>query len=350
MSKPRDWNRYPHIVVWEATRACALACRHCRAEAQPCRHVDELQMREAFNLVDQVVRAKPGLFIITGGDPLMRRDLLPIIEKAAGAGLRVALSPSATRLLGRINWQRYREAGLHGISLSLDGATAETHDAFRGFSGTWQRTVDAFHAARDAGLFIQLNSTLTAQNLLELPDTAALVERLHPDVWSVFLIVPTGRGNRHQLPSPQATEGAFRWLAEHARQVPFRVKTTEGHHFRRILRQNGNSSDRPGHALNLADGRGFVFISHTGDIEPSGFLPIKAGNVRHDVLLPIYRHHRLFRQLRDPNQLEGKCGHCGYRKICGGSRARAYGMTGNCLAADPLCPYQPSQDAAVLVN
>ena len=340
--------RFPHaerpfIVIWEVTRACELACRHCRAEANARRDPRELKPAEVPAFLDQVASAAPKVFVLTGGDPMMRDDLADIIAGATRRGLAVSLSPSATPRFLRADLRRFREAGLKRVSLSLDGARAESHDAFRGVPGTWDRTMEAVTAAREAGLEVQINTTFTRQNLREFDDFVALLAELKPSLWSVFQLVPTGRALAGDLLTAAEMEHLFERLAEFTLNVPWPIKTTEGQHFRRVLLQQWKR--RPGlprpQILPVNDGNGFVFVSHTGDIQPSGFLPITAGNVRREELLEVYRNSPLFRELRDPELLKGKCGRCEFRTLCGGSRARAYGLTGDWLGEEPLCSYQP---------
>lgn len=337
----------PFLVFWEITRACALACRHCRAEAQSHRHPDELDTGEALALVDQLARLAPPMLILTGGDPLMRPDVLTIGRRATEAGIRVGLSPAATARLTRFDFTKIRDAGIQRISLSLDGATAETHDRFRGLTGTFQRTLRAVELAHQAGLSIQINTTLTRSNLDEFPAFRDLMFELKPAMWSVFLLVPTGRAQADEVPDPADLERIFGEMAELVGKAPFAIKTTEGHHFRRVLAQRGLGGDKGRQGmrspLGIRDGRGVMFISHTGVVSPSGFLPMDCGNVRQRDPGDIYRNHPLFASLRDSDALGGKCGRCEFRRLCGGSRARAYGLTGDPFAADPACAYQPRE-------
>lgn len=335
------WAERPFLVLWEATRACALACRHCRAEAVPRRDPQELTGEDVRKFLAQVAEAGPSIFVITGGDPACRPDLPELIGEASRLGLRVALSPSATPRWLRQDLPALREAGLARISLSLDGASEATHDAFRGVPGTWRRTMDALVAAREAGLSVQINTTITRQNLPELPRFREVLTFLEPAMWSVFLVVPVGRAGWEDLPSAEETERLFEQLADWSDEVPFGIKTTEGHHFRRVLRQRGKLRGHSPGQQGIADGRGVVFVSHTGEVFPSGFFPRSAGSVRERSLGEIYREAPLFQELRNPDLLKGKCGRCPFRALCGGSRARALAMTGDYLASDPLCSYQP---------
>ena len=342
-----DFNERPFIVIWEVTRACALACRHCRASAIEQRHPFELNTSEAFALIEQVVRANPALFVLTGGDPIVRSDLPLIIGYAAEKGLRVALSPSATPRLLEADFHRLKELGVARISLSLDGASRQTHDAFRGVPGTWNWTFQALARAADAEIPVQINTTFTRRNLHEFDAFVALLDAIRPVLWSVFQLVPTGRASADEVLTADEMEDLFERLHALSLTVPYDIKTTEGHHYRRVVVQRaGNTrAARQRAPLGINDGKGFVFISHTGEIHPSGFLPLPAGNVRRQELIDVYRHNPLFTQLRDTSLLKGKCGHCEFKNICGGSRARAYAMTGDFLAEEPSCSYQPRRRA-----
>lgn len=338
------WDDHPFIVIWEVTRSCALACRHCRAEAQPRRDPRELSTEEGKALIDQVARATPGYFILTGGDPMMRADIVELVAYARAQGLEVALSPSATPKFLRADLAALHAAGLHRLSLSLDGASQETHDAFRGVQGTWEWTQTAMEACRRHGLDFQINTTLTRQNLAEFDRFVALMDEIRPAMWNLFLLVPTGRGKNADLLDGPELEGLFHRLYTLSKTVPYKIKTTEGQHYRRVAWQRWREEGAKGSPPmlgNTNDGKGFIFVSHVGDICPSGFLPMTAGNVREAELLEVYRHSPLLKSLRDPAQLQGKCGRCEWNRICGGSRARSYAMTGDYLASEPLCVYAP---------
>ncbi len=339
-----DLNERPLILFWELTRACALACRHCRAVAQPRPHPGELTHDESLRLLDAIAKLAPPMLVLTGGDPMMRRDLLELVAYGASKGLRVALSPAATARLDRADFDGLKRAGVHSMSLSLDGARRETHDAFRGVPDTFERTLRAAARAKAAGIHLQINTTIMRSTLGELDAFLELMRSLKPDMWSVFLLVPTGRAALDELPSAEEVEEVWKRMEELSVDVDFGVKTTEGHHYRRVALQEakrkGVSPAR--RAVPTRDGKGVLFVSHTGDIQPSGFLPLTAGNVRSDDLAQVYRTHPLFVRLRDDDALSGKCGVCEYRRLCGGSRARAFGMTGDAFASDPLCSYVPA--------
>jgi len=357
MERDFDFNDRPFIVIWEVTRACSLACRHCRAEANLSRHPLELNTEEAFRFIEQVERCRPVLFVITGGDPIRRLNLETLVRYASDRGLRVSLSPSATPEFAASNLDELREAGVERISLSLDGANRESHDRFRGVPGTWQWTMEILDHAAQARLPVQINTTFTRQNLGEFDEFTRLLERIRPVLWSVFQLVPTGRGKVEDLLTAQEMESLFERLAILQRTAPYDIKTTEGQHYRRVLLQqrkeqaagiNAGIMERPRRRapMGINDGKGFVFVSHIGNIQPSGFLPLKAGNVRTHELLEVYRNSPLFRDLRNPSLLKGKCGRCEFKNVCGGSRARAFAMSGDPLAEEPLCVYQPRTSIA----
>ncbi|GAB4167757.1 MAG: TIGR04053 family radical SAM/SPASM domain-containing protein [Terrimicrobiaceae bacterium] len=335
------YSERPAVVVWEMTRACRLACVHCRAEARGTRDPRELDTEEGRALIDQVAAARPSLLILTGGDPSRRDDLMPLIEHATGNGLRVAFSPGATPDLLALDFERLKASGICRVSLSLDGATKESHDAFRGVSRAWDWTMEAMIRLRKVSLPFQINSTITSRNVEEFDRLCELVKFLRPAGWTIFLVVPTGRAGADEMPQPGQVEDIFRRLLKLSREVDFEIRTTEGQHYRRVVAQNADGGKRMPVPPPVNDAKGFVFVSHIGEICPSGFLPMVAGNIRDDGFLETYKDSPLFRQLRDPLQLKGKCGRCGFNTICGGSRARACGLTGDPLAEDPLCVYQP---------
>lgn len=354
----------PFTVAWEITRACALACVHCRAEAQPRPHAEELATDEAFRLVDQLADMAPPVLVLTGGDPLMRRDLLPIVERAVGRGLRVAVSPTTTALATLDRLRALRDAGVQMVHISIDGADARTHDAFRGVAGTFARAITTLVRLRELEIPVQVGTTITRHNIHQMAAMADLMTEGGVRVWNVFYLVPTGRGRADAMVSVEEAEESWRWLADLSRRAPFVVRTTAAPQFRRtVLRQAREATGGPvvrltgaGYQLREApngvetrgvnDGKGFMFIDHRGNICPSGFLQIPAGNVRTDTVAEVYRDAELFRQLRDPSLLQGRCGRCEFADLCGGSRARAMGVHGNYLAEDPLCASVQAEHAA----
>jgi AdoMet-dependent heme synthase len=348
--KSRDFDVRPLLVIWEMTQACDLKCMHCRASAQPHRHPRELSAAEAFSLVDQVADMRVPMFVLTGGDPLKRSDLHAIIQYGRRRSVKTSLTPSATPLLTREAVFELKESGLMRLALSLDGSTAQLHDGFRGVAGSWRRTLDAIEWSHEAKLPVQVGTTVTRHNIHDLDNLVELLSSVKVVLWSVFFLVPTGRGQTSDLLSPEEHEAVFAKLYAASKRVRFHIKTTEGQHYRRyVLQQRAQAA--PSSALiadliarapsGVNDGKGFVFISHTGEVYPSGFLPISAGNIRRDPLADIYRTCPLFLSLRDVSQLKGKCGRCEFQDVCGGSRARAFALTGDPLAEEPCCSYIP---------
>jgi AdoMet-dependent heme synthase len=346
----------PFIAIWETTQACDLACVHCRACAQPARHPLELSTQEAQTLIEQVAELQVPVFVLTGGDPLKRPDIFDLVQYASRHGVRISLTPSATPLLTREAIVRLQENGLARLAVSLDGPSAEIHDAFRRVPGSYDCTLRAIRWAREIGLPVQINTTITRHNLGHLPAMIQLMGSLDIVLLSVFFLVPTGRGANIGLLSAEEFEQVFAQLYEAAQRMFFDIKSTEAPRYRRFVlqrraedrrsgvapwRQRIDTADGIGRAPRINDGKGFVFISHTGEVFPSGFLPISAGNIRVHSLTNLYRHSPLFVALRDSAKLQGKCGRCEFREVCGGSRARAYALTGDPFAEEPCCIWQP---------
>ncbi len=331
--------RNPVIVAWEVTRACGYRCTHCRADAQPLAAPGQLDEAEARDLIDELATFDGTTLVITGGDPMLRRDLVDITRHATARGLPVALTPSATPQVTEARLGELVDAGLSRIAISLDGATAATHDGMRGIRGSFDRTIRILRMARDMGIPTQVNTTVTRLTAPDLDRIAAIVELVGASMWSVFFLVPVGRGSAADVLGAEETEVVLNRLADLAPTLPYRLKVTEAPSYRRVLAQRGVE---PGPPVNA--GRGFMFISHDGDVQPSGFLTIPAGNVRHCSPVVLYRGSPLFRALRDPALLTGKCASCRWARACGGSRARALTMTGLLFGDDPTCPHIPEDE------
>jgi AdoMet-dependent heme synthase len=362
MKKPweleRDYNVNPFIVIWEVTRACALKCLHCRAEAQYQSDPRQLTFEEGKKLIDQIAGMDHPLFVFTGGDPLMREDLFDLAKYAIEEkGLPVSMTPSATPRVTFEAVQKAKDVGLSRWAFSLDGSNAEVHDHFRGTPGSYAMTMRGIDYLKELNIPIQINTTVSRYNLGDLVNISEKVKDMGAVMWSVFFLVPTGRGQLKDMITADEHETVMKWLYQLSKTMPYHVKTTEAHHYRRVFLQqekgleagrvNGAEAEakRPdflGRApKGVNDGNGFVFISHIGEVYPSGFLPEVCGNVRERPLADIYRNSPVFRQLRDKSLLKGKCGVCEYKQICGGSRARAYALTGDYLESDPACSYIP---------
>jgi AdoMet-dependent heme synthase len=344
------FDRAPLRVYWELTRACDLACRHCRAEAQPVRGADELTTAECRTVLQSLALAGPPAphVIFTGGDPLKRPDLLELIREAVNLGLGASVAPSATTALGKNTVRALREAGVSAMSLSLDGSTAARHDAIRGVLGCYGWTLAAARHIVAADIPLQINTLVTRETERDLEAVAEVAQRFGAARWSLFFLIPVGRGRVLTPLTAEETEATLGWVARQAGRWRFTVSTTEAPHFRRVmidrLRAEGASAEdirrSPlGRSFGMRDGNGIMFIAANGDVMPSGFLPLVAGNVRRADPIALYRDDVLFRALRAPEGFRGRCGRCGYRAVCGGSRARAWAATGDALGEDPLCAW-----------
>ena len=356
-----DFDLAPFTIAWEITRACAFACVHCRADAQHTRDPRELNTEEGLKLIDRLADFGSPILIFTGGDPMMRRDLFELIAHATQKGLRCSLTPTATALPTIDRLKQAHEAGIRRIALSLDAPEAAIHDEFRQVPGSWQRTMDILRNAHAAGLSVQVNTTVSKHNHQHLPEMVPFIQEVGAVQWSLFFLVPTGRALAEKMISAEQHERIFNWLYDLSKSAPFDIKSTAAPMYRRVAIerkraeqasgtpvtfqgagfQYADGLNRPKRGVN--DGNGFLFISHIGEIQPSGFLPITAGNVRTDDIVEVYRHSPLFIDLRSPEKLKGRCGVCEYRDVCGGHRGRAYGITGDYLETDPACVYIPGR-------
>ena len=350
------FDRAPFIVIWETTRACALSCVHCRAEAISRRDPGELTTEEGKRLLDRVAAfGDPApILVLTGGDPLRRPDITELVSHGTARGISMSLTPSGTAAVTEPRLRALRDAGLARLAVSLDGATAEAHDAFRRVRGSHRYTMRIIEHARALSLPLQINTTVCTQTLRDLPALARQMEEYGVVLWALFFLIPVGRAVADQGLPAEEIERVLEWAADLATRAPFGVKTTEAPHYHRVLAQRGQSSrpasivadaapgliGRAGRAV--TDGNGFVFVDHVGRICPSGFLPMPAGNVRTDDLVAVYRKHPLFTSLRDSARLGGRCGRCEYRDSCGGSRARAWAASKDPLAEDPGCAHVPA--------
>jgi radical SAM protein len=294
--------------------------------------------------------------ILTGGDPLSRRDIYELIDYANGLGLEVSITPSATPELTNEAIAKLKTHGIQSLGLSLDGSCAAKHDAIRAVPGTFDRTIEAARHCGRLGLPIQVNTLVAQETAYDLPAIYALLCREFPVMrWSLFMLISVGRGKALNEISPQEGERIMRWVFELSQHSPFQVKTTEAPSYRRIaleimrasrVRAPQMKSSSVYHGFQIRDGHGIVFVSNLGEIYPSGFLPLRCGNVRKDSVVEIYRNSEIFRGLHSPDQFHGKCGTCEYSHICGGSRARAFAYTGDALGTDPFCPYEPGTASA----
>lgn len=357
MIQQKDYNVNPFIVIWEVTRACALKCLHCRAEAQYRPDPRQLTFEEGKKLIDEIAEMDDPLFVFTGGDPLMRPDLFDLARYAIHEkGLPVSMTPSATPRVTFSAVSKAKEVGLSRWAFSLDGSSAEIHDHFRGTPGSFEMTMKGIGYLQQLEIPIQINTTVSRYNLDDLPRIAETVKGMGAVLWSVFFLVPTGRGMVQDMITPEEHEQVMIWLARLQREMPYGIKATEAPHYRRVFMQQQKLNVDAGAEIAAApkrkdvlgrspkgvnDGDGFVFISHIGEVYPSGFLPVNCGNVREASLVEIYRNSPILQELRDKSLLKGKCGVCEFKELCGGSRARAYAVTGDYLESDPYCSYIP---------
>jgi AdoMet-dependent heme synthase len=351
----RDYSMNPALVYWEMTRACSLACRHCRAEAVSTAHEWELSHVESKSLILQIAGFNKPLphLILTGGDPLQRGDLYELIDEAKRLQLTVSITPSATPNLTSEALARLKDHGIESIGLSLDGSNAARHEAIRGVDGCFDRTIRAARAASDLDLPIQINTLVSQETADDLPQIYEFLKTFQIMRWSLFFLISVGRGKMLQPLTPGQGEECMNWVFDLSEAAPFQIKTTEAPSFRRVALNRMKKAGRASYEIEqssvfrgfgIRDGHGIVFVSNQGYIYPSGFLPLKSGNVRIDHLVDIYRHSLLFCALHSSAQFKGKCGRCEYGAICGGSRARAFALTGDPLASDPFCPYEPQHE------
>jgi radical SAM protein len=350
----QDFSRNPMLVYWEMTQACGLACKHCRAEAMPSPNPLELNTEQSKLFLHQLVDFGSPLphLILTGGDPLSRKDIYELIDYANGLGLEVSITPSATPELTNDAITKLKMHGIQSLGLSLDGSCAAKHDAIRAVPGTFDRTIEAARHCGRLGLPIQVNTLVSEETADDLPAIYELLRTSFPVMrWSLFFLISVGRGKALNEVSPEEGECIMRWVFDLSQHSPFAVKTTEAPSYRRIaierMRTSGFAKAEMKETsvykgFQIRDGHGIVFVSNLGEIYPSGFLPLHCGNVRTGSLVDVYRNSDVFRALHSPDQFHGKCGACEYSHICGGSRARAFAHTADVLGTDPFCPYEPS--------
>jgi len=361
-----DFSLTPFLVIWETTRACDLACKHCRAEAVLRRDPLELTTAEAKRLMDDIRRFGRLVFVLSGGDPVQRPDLVELVEYGSGIGLRMGLTPATTARVTPELLRHLQAAGLGRLAVSLDGSHSAIHDTFRQVEGSFEHALRILRQARALGMSTQVNTVVGRHNLDDFPSLCSLMGQLGIVFWEVFFLVPTGRARPEDVASAGEFEAIFHQLYDLSKTASFDIKATAAPHYARVVLQRRVAERRAGtreeqlvdplaacldyslkdgigRARGVIEGDGFAFISHTGEIYPSGFLPVSAGNVRTHNLVDVYRNAPLFRQLRDRSLLKGKCGVCEYRELCGGCRARAYAMTGDYLESEPTCAHVPAR-------
>ncbi len=355
-----------HLVAWEITRSCNLFCAHCRGSAAPTSYSGELTTDECFRLVDQILEVGSPILILTGGEPLVRPDVFQIAKYAVNKGLRVVMGTNGTLITEEMAW-KLKEVPVSRLGISLDFPIAKLQDEFRGQAGAFDSVMDGIANAREAGMEVQINSTITRLNVDYLEELLALALRVGAVAFHPFMLVPTGRGKgleSVELP-PEQYEETLNWICDKQMELGDRIffKPTDVPHYMRVVKQRrkeGQSSDsKAAHGRHPANvitrgclaGTGFCFISYRGKVKGCGYLDVEAGDVRKNSFGQIWADSPLFTSLRDLSNLKGKCGICEYKRICGGCRARAYEATGDYLEAEPYCIYQPSeQKTAAEIN
>ena len=337
------------MIAWEITRSCNLSCLHCRAAAEQGPYEGELSTDECFRFIDDVASFSKPVLILTGGEPLMREDIFEVASYGTHKGLRVVMAVNGT-LLNPEKATAAKRAGIQRVSISLDGATPESHDRFRGVAGAYAGALAGINYLKEADLDFQINTTVTKRNLEEIEDIFHLAIQLGAVAHHIFLLVPTGRGRdlAGEEVDPNEYERTLTWFAEQEDKAPLQLKATCAPQYYRIVHQLGGAKTLKGRGEGLhtftrgcLGGISFCFLSHRGDVQPCGYLEVIGGNIRERPFQELWEGAEVFQHLRDVNNLQGKCGVCEYRMVCGGCRARAYALHGDYHAEEPLCPYEP---------
>ncbi|MBF0378182.1 MAG: heme b synthase [Desulfamplus sp.] len=341
------------LVAWETTRRCNLSCVHCRAAAEDHIYENELNTQSAMTLMDQIREVGQPIIILTGGEPLLRPDIFEIAEYGTKIGLRMVMALNGTMITQEVA-KKMKESGIKRISVSLDGSTKESHDKFRGVDGAFDGALNGIRLAKEAGIEFQINTTITKANLDEIPKILSLAESLGAAAHHIFLLVPTGRGKYivDQAIDAAEYEKTLNWFYDQREKTSLQLKATCAPHYYRILRQRAKAEGKKvtfeSHGLDAVTrgclaGTGFCFISHIGEVQTCGFLDVKCGDITKSTFKDVWENSEVFNKLREFDALDGKCGICEYRKVCGGCRARAYEATGSYMAEEPLCTYMPRQ-------
>lgn len=341
------------MIAWEVTRSCNLSCIHCRASSEFGPYEGELTTDQCFKLVDDIASFSKPVIILTGGEPLMREDIFDIASYVDKKGLRVVLATNGTLVTEDIS-VKMLESGIRRVSISIDGLDAKRHDAFRGVSGAFEKAMAGIAAMKKTGLEFQINTTVTQVNLDQLQGILDLALRLGAAAHHIFLLVPTGRGK--EMAEEEITsldyEKTLNWFYDESLNCPIQLKATCAPHYFRIFyqrkKERSSESKEERGSLNTMTrgcmgGISFCFISHMGQIQPCGYLEIDCGQIKEKELEEIWNNSVVFRNLRDLSNYKGKCGRCEFLKMCGGCRARAYEVTGDYLAEEPFCIYEPKR-------
>ena len=341
------------LVAWETTRRCNLACKHCRAVAEDHPYDNELDTKASFRLLDQIKEVGDPIVILTGGEPLLRDDIFDIAAYGTQLGLRMVMAPNGTLITPDIARQM-KVSGIKRINVSLDGSTAETHDTFRGIENAFDNAIQGIETAKAAGIEFQISTTITKTNLDQIPKILSLAETLGAVAHHIFLLVPTGRGKYivETAISAKEYEDTLNWFYDQREKTKLQLKATCAPHYYRILRQRARQDGKKvtfeTHGLDAVTrgclaGTGFCFISHVGRVQTCGFLDVTCGDITKQTFKEVWEKSHVFKELRDFDKLESKCGLCEFKRVCGGCRARAYEATGSYLAEEPLCSYQPAK-------
>jgi radical SAM protein with 4Fe4S-binding SPASM domain len=381
-------NHNPRLIFWEVTKGCNLRCIHCRATATELSSPLDLPTAKALNLIEQVSQYAKPILVLSGGEPLFRADIFELARFATDRGLRVALATNGTLVTEEVA-RKIVDAGVRRVSISLDGANAATHEAFRGIPGAFEAALKGFRNLQALGMSLQINMTIARHNAQQLPEVLELAKSIGADALHTFLLVPVGCGvdiSAEQMVPAEEYEQILNWFYDRSQEGEIELKATCAPHYFRVMRQrraaerraSSASSPRPDtraigpteitmpgstgvalhpHAAKAAAkghpeglhattkgclaGTGVCFISHQGEVYPCGYLPVLAGDLRHQPFAEIWENSAVFRQLRDPENLKGKCGRCEFRNICMGCRARAFAATGDYLDEEPFCIYEP---------
>ncbi len=351
--KHAEQNYLPRLIAWEVTRSCLLNCIHCRAAARYGPYEGELTTDECRRFLDDVKSFSDPIMILTGGEPMMRPDIYDIAAYGSNLGLRMVMAPCGLLVTEELA-KKIKDSGIMRVSLSLDGLTAESHNAFRRVEGAFEGVMQAIENFRKAGVEFQINTTVTTHNVKDLPQLLDLVIKLGAVAYHPFLLVPTGRGKAlaDLEVSPADYEKTLTWFYEMRDKVPIQFKPTCAPHYYRIFREGeqrkGRTVTPESHGLDAMTkgcmgGQSFAFVSHVGKVQICGFLEEEAGDIRQEPFSKIWTTSRLFQEMRDIDHYHGKCGVCEYRRICGGCRARAFAVSGDYLAAEPFCTYEPKR-------
>jgi AdoMet-dependent heme synthase len=346
----------PRLVFWELTTGCNLRCIHCRANATELMSPHDLSYAECRGVIDQIAQFAPLILVLSGGEPLWRRDVFDLAEYATSKNIRVALATNGT-LVDEAMAHRIKDAGIERVAISLDGSDHQTHDSFRGHAGAFEAAIYGIKCLKEIGVSTQINTTASQHNAHQLPDILKLAQALGVDAFHLFLLVPVGCGltiAEDQSIQGEESEKILNWFYDRSLDSGLELKATCAPHYYRIARQRRAEARRAGHAVpeiathgmnamtrGCLAGTGVCFISHRGEIFPCGYLQVAAGDLRKQKFSEIWAQAKIFEDLRNPSLLEGKCGPCKFKQVCLGCRARAYGVTGNYLAEEPFCIHQP---------